>query len=103
MPISFESFQAAARYTSDLSKDEAPEIREQFDADNYAVGGVPAGRVYPGFLTIEDWERAPIEGCRYYLIIGNCNWLSNDVAELEAHLFEYYLAECAELDQPDLN
>lgn len=88
-------FRAAAQSCPDLSKHEDEAVRAQYNPDDFE-GPVPAGLVYPGSLVIEDWSHSPqvLDGNRYYLVIGNCEWVSNDLAPLEDELFDYYLVEC---------
>lgn len=50
------------------------------------------GKIYLGCLYIErrpvaGWANAATE--EWHLILGNCEWLSDDLAELEAKLYEF--------------
>ena len=86
-------FRASAKAYEDLSLCEEPEIKGQYKAEDFIGERVPAGLVYCGGLVIEDWKHAPLEGNRYYLVIGNQEYLSNDLAPLEEALFEWHLTE----------
>jgi len=95
--LTIDQFRADARLSPDLSRDTEASVRDQYTPEDYP-DGTPAGLVYPCGLVIEDWERMPIcggggETYRYFLLIGNCQWLSNDLAELEPRLYEFYVAE----------
>jgi hypothetical protein len=59
------------------------------------LSGFP-GRVYRGGLWVRErpaggWPNGRAE--RWYLLLGNEDWLSDDLPRLEALLYEYGLAE----------
>lgn len=84
--MTLEQFQATRTLVADLGG----------ATDNEALDGRP-GSLYEGALCIEancaDWAGSPADQYKFLLVIGNQEWLSNDLAELEAHLYEYAVSE----------
>lgn len=83
-------FRAAAAYCEDVTKHEAPEVSDQYTPDMYADDLVPAAWVYPGYLVILDFKEDEDNNERYCLVLGNREWLANDLAALEEKLYDYY-------------
>ncbi len=85
-PLPFEHFQATGRAVDDLS------------VCDIGVDEPGPGRIYDDSLRIEErppqgWPNGRPE--RWFLILGREDWLSDDLEELERHLYAYYLSECA--------
>lgn len=81
----FELFESSKEYFDDLG----PVIEDdQLDG----MGGY----AYLGCLFIEDSHTWPVR-CdsqgRWYLLLGNCEWFSDDLEELERRLFEWSQSE----------
>jgi hypothetical protein len=84
--MTIEQFQATRKLVPDLGT----------STDNEALDGRP-GYLYEGALCIEthcaDWAGSPADTYQFFLVIGNQEWLSNDLSELEARLYEYAVSE----------
>jgi len=87
--LDFAAFCAAAAPCDDLAKHPHANVRDWVDPEQtWPV----AGRIYPGELIIEDQGSFAPDG-RWYLRIGNMEWVNNDLQELERELYSYYLQE----------
>jgi hypothetical protein len=87
--MTFEQFQATRKASSDLSKD-APDY-------TYDVDAAHTGFVYSGGLCIENvlahWPQKTRDAGKYYLVLGNEEFISDDLASLEIKLFDYAVGE----------
>ncbi len=88
--LTFAEFQATGRAVADLV---AEGVEEQPLDDDLPI----PGRVYEGGLHIEErpsqgWPNGRPE--RWFLILSNADWLSDDLEALERELYQYYLSEC---------
>lgn len=79
--MQFEEFQKRRRYGA---HDDAALI----------YGHAPVCYKYPGSFFIQDL--GPAEEKRFYLVIMSEDWQSDDLGELEKHLYEHFLSEGAE-------
>lgn len=90
MTMTLEQFQATRTSTADLES-----------ALNTSIYDDPEikcpGLIYVGTLYIEEshanWTEKAREGGKYFLVINNRDWLSDDVEMLERHLFDYAVSE----------
>lgn len=88
--MTFEQFQASRRHTADLEADL-----------NMSIYDDPAikcpGLIYSGNLYIEEvcanWTEEAQKGGRYFLVIGNRDWLTDDLELLERELYEFGVSE----------
>jgi hypothetical protein len=84
--MTLEQFQASRQLVADIG---AVTDTEQLD-------GRP-GYLYADTLWIEthcpEWSGSPADAYQFLLVIGNQEWLSNDLSELEPILYEYAVDE----------
>lgn len=84
--MAIETFRSTRKLVADLGA----------STDNEALDGRP-GYLYDGRLCIEtrcaDWSGSPADAYQFLLVIGNQEWLSNELSELEVHLYEYAVSE----------
>jgi hypothetical protein len=88
-PMTFEQFQSTRVHHDDLGA---------ALADAHWEGEPPAsGFVYLNALYIEDvmdhWPDYTKEVGKYHLLIGNREWVSNDLENLERELYEFAVSE----------
>ena len=88
--MTFEQFQATRKRTTDLETEINTSI---YDDPSIKVPGL----VYLGGLYIEEshsnWTDVAREGGKYFLVIGNCDWLCDDLETLERHLYDFAVRE----------
>ncbi len=88
--MTFEQFQATRDYSNDIGEKigEARWDREDQPAIGY---------IYLGSLYIEEvqphWPKAARDAGKWYLLIGNTDWVSNDLESLERKLFDFATSE----------
>ena len=87
--MTFPEFQASRVWSDDLG----PIYDGQFtDATNK-----PCGWVYATHYCIETvqphWPDAAIKAGAYYLMLGNLEWITDDLESLERRLYDYALSE----------
>jgi hypothetical protein len=87
--MTFEQFQASKKWSDDLARD--------VSSENWEEIGTPKGWLYLGVLYIDQvqahWpDQARAQG-QWHLIIGREEWLSDDLAGLEAELYEFAKSE----------
>ena len=90
MAMTFEQFQATRTRVTDLETAINTSIYDD------PVIKVP-GLIYLGTLYIEEahdnWTDLAREGGKYFLVVHNRDWLSDDLETLERHLYEYAVSE----------
>ena len=84
----FEQFRSTRKHVDDL--------REALGADIYYGAGCP-GLVYCDEFYIEErsesWTDVVRARGRYFLVIGNRDWLSDDIESLERELWDYAVGQ----------
>lgn len=87
--MTFEQFQASRKESQDLAVD-APDYT--YDPDTKHTGFV-----YLGALAIENvlenWPESTRRAGKYYLILGNQEFISDDLEKLERELHDYAVGE----------
>ena len=78
--MTFEEFQASGRDTPNLAA----------EVDDY--GGDNPGRIYAGGLWIEDARRREGGDGRWYTIVGNAEYQSDNLEHVERPLYEFGVA-----------
>jgi hypothetical protein len=85
--MTLEQFQATRKTSDDLAA----------ATGNYYDEGAHTGFLYEGNLCIENvldtWPEATRRAGKYYLQIGNQEFISDDLADLERRLFDYGKSE----------
>lgn len=83
--MTLEQFIATRRESADCSVDLDDELAQ-------GPGYIYADKFYIGFVTDTYPAKARAAG-RYHLILNNLEWISDDLADLEAKLFDYACSE----------
>jgi hypothetical protein len=78
--ISYDEFLKTKKRSEDLRVD-APHYAEAYHAEERPV---LKGYVYCDGYVIEE-----LDDGRFYLLLGNRDWIETDIAELEPHLYEF--------------
>lgn len=101
-PMPIEDLFAKRRYVTGPSEDD-----EQLVGFIYEIGE-PNPR-FEHNAHIVDWGDGRIPEGRFWLVLGNQQWVSDDLSELEAHLREWVKTECSDANMlpsypaPDLS
>jgi hypothetical protein len=77
--LTFEAFQATRRIATPAEVD--------------AITGGTDGWMYAGYLVIEDASKWENSKAKYYLMLSNEEYLSDDLEELERKLYAFYAGE----------
>ena len=84
--MTFEEFRDTAVWCDDLGA----KLADACWADEPAKA---RGWIYVDALFIEEvlphWPEKTRKAGKWYLLIGRCEWISDDLEELERHLYEY--------------
>ena len=88
--LTFEQFLATKKLSANLAADIPHNCWDE-------AAGTPEGYTYMGSLYIErvlpHWPEAARKRGGWYLIIGNCEYITPTIEPLERKLFEFALSE----------
>jgi len=94
--MTLERFVSTKRWSDNLSAD-APDYYTYTDDETADRVPHPRGWIYCGYLVIEavlpHWPEASRKRGRWYLILGNEDWITDDLSKLEALLHDYAVSE----------